>query len=382
MEEREWLAERFETKRPHLRRIAYRMLGSLAEADDAVQETWLRLARADRSDIDNLDGWMTTVIARVCLDMLRSRKARGEESLDTHVPDPVVTRERALDPEEEAILADSVGLALLVVLDTLTPAERLAFVLHDMFDLSFDEIAADRRTLGCCNAASSPAALAVRVQERRRLQTLISVASERSSMHFSPRRAAATSMRFSLCSTRTSYSEPTPAAVLVGVSRVVRGAKTVASQALLFSSQNALVVRPALVNGRAGMVSWLPNGEPFSIAGFTVARGKIVAIDILTDPVRVKQIRFVGTQWLKSARVESAGGRVLLLLDRELHFRDVRLEEQCHGPIEHDSQSALPPRHLKQVVRAPEPPGEKPGELHAHHLRHGTCVTQRDHRAE
>src|SRR5215471_6068393 len=137
----EWLAQRFEENREHLRAVAYRMLGSASEADDAVQESWLRLSRSDADEIENLGGWLTTVVARVCLNMLRSRKVRREEPLDAHLPDPVIGPDGDLQPEDEALLADSVGLALLVVLDTLTPAERLAFVLHDMFDLPFEEIA-------------------------------------------------------------------------------------------------------------------------------------------------------------------------------------------------------------------------------------------------
>src|SRR6266571_2057584 len=141
MDEHEWLAERFEANRTHLRAVAYRMLGSLSEADDAVQEAWLRLSRSDTSSVENLGGWLTTVVARVCLDMLRSRKSRREEPLDAHVPEPIVSRGDGVDPEHAALLADAVGLALLVVLETLAPAERLAFVLHDMFAVPFDEIA-------------------------------------------------------------------------------------------------------------------------------------------------------------------------------------------------------------------------------------------------
>src|SRR5437588_7011022 len=141
MNETDWLAERFEAHRPHLRAVAYRMLGSLAEAEDAVQEVWLRLSRSGTEDVENLGGWMTTIVARVCLNVLRSRQVRREESLDAHVPDPVISRADGVDPEHEALLAESVGLALLVVLETLAPAERLAFVLHDMFAVPFDEIA-------------------------------------------------------------------------------------------------------------------------------------------------------------------------------------------------------------------------------------------------
>src|ERR671926_1183141 len=142
MDEREWLADRFEEHRAHLRAVAYRMLGSPSEAEDAVQEAWLRLSRSDTSDVENLGGWLTTVVARVCLDMLRSRRSRREEPLGVRVPDPIVGRADGIDPEREALLADSVGLALLVVLETLAPAERLAFVLHDMFAVPFEEIAA------------------------------------------------------------------------------------------------------------------------------------------------------------------------------------------------------------------------------------------------
>src|SRR5438128_2588945 len=141
MDEHEWLAEQFEAYRTHLRAVAYRMLGSLSEADDAVQESWLRLSRSDTRRVENLGGWLTTVVARVCLDMLRARKSRREEPLDARVPEPAASREDAVDPEQEALLADSIGLAMLVVLETLAPAERVAFVLHDMFDLAFDEIA-------------------------------------------------------------------------------------------------------------------------------------------------------------------------------------------------------------------------------------------------
>src|SRR5512132_614335 len=163
MDEGDWLAERFEENRPHLRAVAYRMLGSLAEADDAVQEAWCRLGRSDASGIENLGGWLTTVVARVCLNILQSRKARRKEPLEAHVPDPIVSREDAFDPEQEALLADSIGLALLVVLETLQPAERLAFVLHDMFDVPFEEIAP---IVGCSPAAARQLAS----RARRRIQ--------------------------------------------------------------------------------------------------------------------------------------------------------------------------------------------------------------------
>src|SRR5487761_501941 len=159
MDENEWLADRFEEHRSHLRAVAYRMLGSLTEADDAVQDAWLRLSRADADEVENLGGWLTTVVARICLNMLRSRNQRRESSLDARVPDPVISPDGELQPEQEALLADSVGLALLVVLDTLTPAERLAFVLHDMFELPFEEIGP---MLGRSDAAARQLALRAR----------------------------------------------------------------------------------------------------------------------------------------------------------------------------------------------------------------------------
>jgi RNA polymerase sigma factor (sigma-70 family) len=210
MDEREWLAERFEANRTHLRAVAYRMLGSVSEADDAVQESWLRLSRSETAEVENLRGWLTTVVARVCLDMLRSRGARREEPLGTHVPEPIVSPERGLDPEHEALLADSVGLALLVVLETLTPPERLAFVLHDMFGVSFEEIApiVDRAPAAARQLAS---------RARRRVQGTpatpdVDLARQREvSTPSSPPPAVATSTPSSRCSTPTSYSESTAA---------------------------------------------------------------------------------------------------------------------------------------------------------------------------
>ena len=208
MHEHERLAERFEENRGHLWAVAYRMLGSLSEADDAVQEAWLRLSRSDTTGVENLGGWLTTVVARICLDMLRSRKARPEDSVGAHVPDAIGNREDGIDPEHEALLADSVGLALLVVLERLAPAERLAFVLHDMFDMSFDEIApiVGRSPIAARQLESRARR---RCRERARFPTLIAPASEKSSTPSSPPCAAATSTRSSLCSIRTSWSEPT-----------------------------------------------------------------------------------------------------------------------------------------------------------------------------
>jgi RNA polymerase sigma factor (sigma-70 family) len=204
VDEREWLAERFEEHRTHLRAVAYRMLGSVSEADDAVQEAWLRLSRSDGREIENMGGWLTTVVGRVCLNMLRSRRTRREDSLEVHVPEPIVSREDGVDPEHEALLADSVGLAMLVVLETLSPAERLAFVLHDIFGVPFEEIGARRRRLASWRAARAGACRA-----RPRPRTPIWCASERWSTPSSRQPARATSMRSWRCSTRTWCCVPT-----------------------------------------------------------------------------------------------------------------------------------------------------------------------------
>src|SRR5262249_10737822 len=258
MAEREWLAERFEENRSHLRAVAYRMLGCLSEADDAVQEAWLRLSRSDASSIENLGGWLTTVVARLCLDMLRSRKSRSEESLDAHVPEPIVSRDDQLDAEQEVLLADSVGLALLVVLETLDPAERLAFVLHDMFDVPFEEIAP-------IVGRSATAARQLASRARRRVPG----AAPFPASDLARQREVVDAF---LAAGHTGNFEALLAvldpnvvlradrgAVPPGASRVVRGARAVAEQALSFS-QLGLMVRPALVNGAAGVVSFL-NGR-------------------------------------------------------------------------------------------------------------------------
>jgi RNA polymerase sigma-70 factor, ECF subfamily len=210
MDEDQWLAERFEENRAHLRAVAYRMLGSLPEADDAVQDTWLRVSRAGTNEVENLRGWLTTIIARVCLNMLRSRNARRERSLDDQIPDPVVEREGVAQPDEEALLADSVGLALLVVLDTLSPAERLAFVLHDMFDLAYEEIApmVDRTPVAARQLASRARR---RVRGARIPAPDPDLARQREwSMPSSGRHAQATSMASSQCLTPTSCCGRTP----------------------------------------------------------------------------------------------------------------------------------------------------------------------------
>ena len=290
MDEQRWLAERFEANRTHLRAVAYRMLGSLSEADDAVQESWLRLSRSDTHNVENLQGWLTTIVARVCLDMLRSRKSRSEELLGVHLPDPIVSREDGIDPEHEALLADSVGLAMLVVLERLAPAERLAFVLHDVFAVPFDEIAP---IVGRSRAAARQ--LASRGRRRVASASVIPDADlNRQREVVGAFLAAAHGGDFDAL-----VAVLDPDVVLradrgpePGASRVIRGAQTVAKQALAFSGRTApgLIVRPALVNGAAGIVSWRPDGQPFSVMGFMVARGKIVEIDVLADPERLRRL--------------------------------------------------------------------------------------------
>jgi RNA polymerase sigma factor (sigma-70 family) len=286
MDEREWLAERFEANRTHLRAVAYRMLGSVSEADDAVQESWLRLSRSETAEVENLRGWLTTVVARVCLDMLRSRGARREEPLGTHVPELIVSPERGLDPEHEALLADSVGLALLVVLETLTPAERLAFVLHDMFGVSFEEIApiVDRSPAAARQLAS---------RARRRVQGTpatpdVDLARQREVVD-----AFLAAARGGDFDALLAVLDPDVVlrvdrgAARPGASREVRGARAVAEQARTFA--RFAPGRPALVNGAAGVVV-APRGQPLAVAGFTVAHGRIVEIDLLADPARLREL--------------------------------------------------------------------------------------------
>jgi RNA polymerase sigma-70 factor (ECF subfamily) len=281
----DWLAERFEEHRTHLRAVAYRMLGSLSEADDAVQEAWLRLGRADTDAVENLGGWLTTVVARVCLDMLRSRRSRREEPWDTHLPDPVVSPGHGTDPEHEALLADAVGLALLVVLDTLTPAERLAFVLHDLFAVPFDQIAAivGRSATGARQLAS---------RARRRVQASTAVPDADLSRQRDVVDAFLAAARDGDFAALLAVLDPDVVlradlgAVPAGASRRVRGASAVAEQALSFAWR-ARFAHPALVNGAAGLLV-ATRDRPFAVMGFTVVRGRIVEIDILADPDRLR----------------------------------------------------------------------------------------------
>ena len=286
MDEREFLAHQFEEHRTRLRAVAYRMLGSLSEADDAVQETWLRLSRSDTDDVDNLAGWLTTVVARVSLNMLRSRRSWREEPLDVRMPEPIVDRADGTDPEHEALLADSVGLALLVVLETLNPAERLAFVLHDMFAVPFDEIApiVDR---------SPDAARQLASRARRRVQgTAIPDADlDTQRKVIDAFIAAAREGDFEALLAVLDPDVVLRAdrgAVAIGASTVVRGSANVARQALAFSRLDVEGL-PALVNGAAGTVS-LRDGRPFAIAGFTIRNRRIVEIDVFADPERLSQL--------------------------------------------------------------------------------------------
>jgi len=286
MSENDWLARRFEEHRTRLGSVAYRMLGSRSEADDAVQEAWLRLSRSDSDTIENLGGWLTTVVARVCLNMLRSRGTRREEPLEVHVPDPVVSDATGIDPEQEALLADSVGLALHVVLDTLTPPERLAFVLHDMFAVPFDEIAT---IVG--RSPDATRQLASRARRRVQGSALPDADIEGQREVVDAFFAAARGGDFDalLAVLDPGVVVRSDGGVLrAEASAVVRGAEAVAGRALAFA-QPAAGLRPVLVNGAAGVVVMV-DGRPFSVMGFTVVRDRIVAIDVLVDPDRVEAI--------------------------------------------------------------------------------------------
>jgi RNA polymerase sigma-70 factor (ECF subfamily) len=288
LEEREWLAERFEEHRPRLRAVAYRMLGSLAEADDAVQDAWLRLSRAGTSEVENLGGWLTTIVARVCLNVLRTRHARREESLELHLPDPVINPAGALQPEEEAVLADSVSLALLVVLDTLTPAERLAFVLHDLFELPFEEIAPMvGRTPAAARQLASRARRRVRGAAVPAPDPDLARQREVVDAFFRAARGGDFDSLVAVLDPDVVLRADFGARLPQG-SRVIHGAAAVARQALTGANPTAQL-HPALVNGAAGVVITV-GGRPFAVIGFTVAEGKIVEIDSIADPERVRKI--------------------------------------------------------------------------------------------
>jgi RNA polymerase sigma factor (sigma-70 family) len=291
MNEHDWLAERFEEQRGHLRAVAYRMLGSLSEADDAVQEAWLRLSRADTSNVENLGGWLTTVVGRISLDMLRSRSSRREEPLDAQVPERTARRADGGDPEQEALLADSVGLALLVVLETLAPAERLAFVLHDMFAVPFDEIApivgrspdaarqlasrARRRVHGVSGREGTDLVPDVELSRQRDVVDAFLAAARGGDFE------ALLAVLDPDVVLRTDRAARRP-----GMPAEIRGAATVAEQAV---RGRARAAQPVLVNGAVGVIV-APRGRLLMVLDFTIADGKIVAIDAIADPERLRPL--------------------------------------------------------------------------------------------
>jgi RNA polymerase sigma factor (sigma-70 family) len=283
--EQVWLARQFEEQRPHLRAVAYRMLGSLAEADDAVQDAWLRLSRADTSEVENLRAWLTTVVARVALNMLRSRRTRREQPLDVHLPDPIIDPADGKDPEHEAMLADAVGLALLIVLETLTPAERLAFVLHDMFAVPFDEIApiVERSPEATRQLAS---------RARRRVRGAAPAPDADLTAQWEVVEAFLAAARKGDFDALLAVLDPDIVLRVdggrTGLSKHVQGAEAVAAQAQLWSRVD-LTMHRVLVNGAAGIVSFL-RGRPFSVGAGTIRNGKIVELDFLVDPERIGQL--------------------------------------------------------------------------------------------
>jgi RNA polymerase sigma factor (sigma-70 family) len=291
MDERDWLAERFQEHRPRLRAVAYRMLGSTSEADDAVQEAWIRLSRSNAGEIDNLEAWLVTAVGRVALDMLRARKTRREESLDAHLPDPIVDRADGadgIDPEHEALLADSVGLALLVVLETLTPAERLAYVLHDMFSVPFDEI-------GAILDRSSDAARQLASRGRRRIRGAYATPDADAAAQHEVVEAFLAAARDGDFDALVAVLDPdivervdTGSGTLVEV----RGAGNVARRAMA-AAQLGLVARPARINGAAGWVSLL-DGDVYAIGALTLQNGRITTMDILLDPARLARLDLTG----------------------------------------------------------------------------------------
>jgi RNA polymerase sigma-70 factor (ECF subfamily) len=288
MDERDWLAQRFQEHRPRLRAVAYRMLGSTSEADDAVQEAWIRLSRSDTGEIDNLEAWLVSAVGRVALNMLRSRRRRREEPLEAHLPDPIVDRADGIDPEHEALLADSVGLALLVVLETLTPAERLAYVLHDMFSVPFDEI-------GAVLDRSPDAARQLASRGRRRIRGADTtpdadpaVRQEVVAAFLAAARDGDFDALVAVLDPDIVLREDTGSGTILEV----RGAENVARRARA-ASQLGLDVRPALVNGAPGWVSLL-DGDVFAIGALTPRNGRITTMDILLDPARLARLDLSG----------------------------------------------------------------------------------------
>jgi RNA polymerase sigma factor (sigma-70 family) len=282
-----WLAERFEENRGHLRAVAYRILGSASEADDAVQEVWLRLSRSDASPIGNLSGWLTTVISRVCLDMLRSRTAKREEALETSIAEPIAASPRA-DPEQETVLADSVGLALLIVLDRLDPAERIAFVLHDMFAVPFDEIAS---ILG----RSPEAARQLASRARRRVQGAPAVPKASLTEQRQAVKAFLDALGKGDFEGLVAVLDPNvvvridASAAPPGAPREIRGARNWAKGAIAFSRQLLGDVEPMLINGEVGLV-WAPRGRLHRVLRFSIAHGRIATVDVIANQERLSKI--------------------------------------------------------------------------------------------
>jgi RNA polymerase sigma-70 factor (ECF subfamily) len=290
--ERNWQVEQFEQHRAHLQAVAYRMLGSVTEADDALQEAWLRLSRADSSSVENIAGWLTTIVSRVCLDLLRTRRSRREDYVGTWLPEPIVTHGEEGDPATEAVLADSVGLALFAVLETLTPAERLAFVLHDTFGVPFDEIApiVDRSPEATRQLAS---------RARRRVRGVAT----RSDVDLHRQREIVDAF---LAASRAGDFEALlevldPDVVFRADAGAespqargpINGSPAVARQILARGTRLASLARHAIVNGSAGVVVGAP-GHPIAVVGFTVARGRILAIDLITDPAKLVGLEVPG----------------------------------------------------------------------------------------
>ncbi|MFI6735923.1 RNA polymerase sigma factor SigJ [Nonomuraea sp. NPDC050451] len=286
MDADDFLADQFEEHRSHLKAVAYRMLGSLTEAEDAVQESWLRLSRTDSGEIDNLGGWLTTVVGRVCLDMLRTRTSRREAPLEQRLPDPIVSPEDGGDPEQQALIADSVGLALLVVLESLSPAERLAFVLHDMFGVPFEQIApiVDRTPATAKKLAS---------RARQRVRGTVPPPDPDPSRQRKVVDAFLAAARDGDFEALLGILDPDvvmrvdAGAAAAGGMRTIIGAAAVAGEATSFRRfSRAYSVEPVLVNGVVGLVG-RENGRPRSVLGFTVTDGRIVAVEIFTDPERL-----------------------------------------------------------------------------------------------
>jgi RNA polymerase sigma factor (sigma-70 family) len=283
MNDRDWLAGQFEQQRPHLRTIAYRMLGSVTDSDDALQEAWLRLSRSDDQTVENLAGWLTTVVGRVCLDMLRSRRSRREDYVGSWLPEPIVTIDDSLSPEQEALIADSVGLALLVVLETLTPTERLAFVLHDMFAVPFDEIAPiiNRSPAATRQLASR----ARRTVQGATARVDADLAEQRNVVEafLAASRAGDFDALIAVLDPDVVFRVDAGLRTGRGARPPIEGAPAVAQQILARGSRLAPFARQALVNGAAGVVVGEPE-KPFAVVGFTISGGRIIDIDLITDP--------------------------------------------------------------------------------------------------